>query len=93
MKNLEELRDEIDNIDKELVILFEKRMQAVLEVSKYKLENDIDILNSSREKQVIAKNAAYLENRHLREYMENFFIKLMDISKSYQRENIEKNKE
>lgn len=91
MKDLEELREEIDRIDKDLVSLFEKRMEVVLEISKYKLDNSIDIVNHSREEMVLAKNAAYLKNRDLKEYMENFFIKLMDLSKSYQKDFIDDN--
>ena len=37
--NLSECRNEIDKIDKELVELFEKRMNVAINVAKYKIEN------------------------------------------------------
>lgn len=39
MKNLLELRDEIDVIDKQIVALYQQRMQIAAEVAEYKIEN------------------------------------------------------
>ena len=38
MKDLLELREEIDRIDKQMVELFEKRMQVCGQVAEYKIE-------------------------------------------------------
>ena len=38
--DLLECRREIDNIDEELVKLFEKRMNIAINVAKYKIENN-----------------------------------------------------
>ena len=38
MKNLLELRDEIDVIDKQIVALYQQRMQIAAEVAEYKIE-------------------------------------------------------
>lgn len=88
MGYLEELRNEIDNVDEELVELFEKRMEIVLNVAKYKKENNLPILNNSREEEVIKKNINYLKNKNLQEYLTDFFVKLMNVSKEYQKEQI-----
>lgn len=88
MEYLKELRNEIDNIDKEMVELFEKRMEVVLNVAKYKMENDLAILDSGREEEVINKNKQYLKNKELEEYLNEFYIKLMDLSKDYQNQYI-----
>lgn len=74
MGYLEELRNEIDNVDKELVELFEKRMEIVLNVAKYKKENNIPILNNSREQEVIKKNVNYLKNKNLQRYLTDFLL-------------------
>lgn len=89
MKNLEELRLEIDKIDKEIVELFEKRMERVSEVSAFKAHHKLPVLNSIREAEVIEKNAEYLQNQDLKPYLKDFYIKLMDLSKDYQRSKIE----
>ena len=52
---LEKQRAEIDAIDREIVALFERRMQVVVDVARIKKENGIAILDASREKEVIAK--------------------------------------
>lgn len=84
MKDLEKCRDEIDEIDKELVRLFEKRMQLSVDVAKYKLSNNLPILNAKREDEVIEKNKRYLSNENLGEYFEKFMYELMNVSKELQ---------
>lgn len=84
MGNLGKYRQRIDEIDKEIVELFEKRMETVSQVSDYKLKNSLPVLNSVREDEVIEKNINYLRNKELTPYLKDFFIKLMDISKDYQ---------
>ena len=55
---LEKQRAEIDAIDREIVALFERRMQVVVDVARIFLgENGIAILDASREKEVIAKSS------------------------------------
>lgn len=89
MTYLDDLRKEIDEVDKSLVELFEKRMEIVTEVAKYKIENKVPVLNSSREWEVIKKNTERLKNKELDIYLKEFFIKLMDLSKNYQKHKID----
>lgn len=91
MANLEELRQQIDTIDEELTILFEKRMNAVAEVARYKQKNNLPVLNTSREQQVIDKNIARLNNAALAPYYADFLHHTMNISKQYQTEILSKN--
>ncbi|MGO1468464.1 MAG: prephenate dehydratase [Tissierella sp.] len=88
--NLEKLRIEIDKLDKEMVELFEKRMDIVSKVSDYKLKNNLPVLNSLRETEVIEKNIKYLKNDELSPYLKTFYKELMDISKNYQKTKIKK---
>ncbi len=53
--NLEQCRNEIDRIDDEMSLLFKKRMDIAEEVAKYKLENDIPILNKERERSIVTR--------------------------------------
>ena len=41
--DLSEIRQQINEIDEQLVALFKKRMETVVEVAKYKQENHIII--------------------------------------------------
>lgn len=84
MQDIKELRKEIDYIDCELVKLFEKRMEVVQEVAKYKEKNNLPVLNSNREKEVLDKNLSYLKDERLQPYLEEFFKNLMELSKKVQ---------
>lgn len=90
MYDINELRKEIDEIDCELVKLFEKRMEVVEKVAKYKIDKNVPILNSSREKEVVDKNLKYLKNAQLQPYLKEFFINLMKLSKEIQNNIIKK---
>ena len=84
MRDLNELRIEIDSIDSQLIELFEKRMDIVKEVIEYKLSHDMPIYQSDREQEVIKKNLAKISNSDLLQYASLFLENMMQISKSYQ---------
>lgn len=81
-------RNRIDEIDKELMKLFEERMKVILDVAKYKKENNMTIFHKDRENQVIEKNLKRIENKELLPYAEEMLHALMDISKKYQHNKI-----
>lgn len=92
MNKLERARIEINRIDKEIAKLFQERMKAVEDVIEYKLENNMEILDSGREKEVIEKNIALLENKKYEKYYIDFLTNVMRISKEYQKDILNKNK-
>ena len=51
--SLKPIRDEIDQIDKQLIELFTRRMECSKKVAQYKLENGMKIFNAEREQQVL----------------------------------------
>ena len=63
MRELRELRQELDGIDRELVHLFEKRMGVALEVAQYKVAHGLPVLDASREEQVLQSREAMLDDR------------------------------
>ena len=89
--DLSECRKEIDNIDKELVELFERRMNVAIKVAEYKMKNNIPILNTTREAEVIEKNVNRLSNKEYSELTEKFFVNLMELSRSLQAKLINSN--
>ena len=86
MSKLDEARVIINEVDGEIVKLFEKRMEAVKMVYEYKKENNMEILDSSREAAVIEKNVALLTNKEIEEYYVEFLKEMMNVSKHYQRD-------
>ena len=78
MKDLKQCRIEIDAIDQQLMELFEKRMALS------KSENNLEIFQPEREREVIEKNLNRLNNDQLKEYARCFIQEMMTVSKSYQ---------
>ena len=53
--NLEQMRKDIDSIDSKLTELFRQRMEKSLEIAKYKKDNNLAVLNDTREKEILHK--------------------------------------
>ena len=87
---LEEQRQKIDQIDRQIVALFEERTNVVEEVAKIKLDNDIPILDSGREEQVILKVQLYLKDESLKDELAELYTELMRISREHQKNWIKK---
>ena len=85
---LDKQRAEIDVIDREIVSLFERRMQVVMDVARIKKENGIAIFDASREKEVIAKVQSYLKDATLKEELAEAYETLRKVSKDYQQKQI-----
>lgn len=83
---LEKQRKRIDEIDQELIKLFEERTQTVEEVAEIKLANNIDILDSGREEKVIEKVQNYLKNSELKDEVADLYQNIMRISREHQKE-------
>ena len=87
MNKLENARNKINQIDKEIAKLFEERMNAVKEVIEYKEENNLNIFDETREQEVIKRNLDLINNDQLKPYFEEYLISSMNISKKYQQLN------
>lgn len=86
--DLSKTREEIDKIDKEITSLLEKRLTIALDVAKYKIQDNMDVLDSDRERQVIEKCIGYLKNEKYAESIEKIYIQIMDASKEMQKDYI-----
>ena len=78
-------REEINNTDREMARLFEKRMAAAEKIAAYKKQNGLPIEDKTREALLIEKNEKYIENDAIREYYVTFLKDTMAVSKEYQR--------
>ena len=90
MNELENLRERIDTIDKELIALFEERMNVVNDIAKYKIKNNLPILNQNREDIVISKVKAIVKNKEYTDSAIEFIKDIMEISKKFQQKIISK---
>ena len=90
--NLENYRAEIDKIDNELVELFQKRMEVASKIGQYKRENNLPVLNSQREREILNEvtNKAKPE---MKSYLRVLYSLLFELSRSYQEKIFETNSE
>jgi len=84
MSDIEDYRNRIDEIDKEITKLFEERMDTVINIANYKKDRNLPIFNRDREDEVINKNVGYLKNNDYAEETRKFFIYLMEVSRELQ---------
>ena len=90
MNELENLRERIDTIDKELIALFEERMNVVNDIAEYKIKNNLPILNQNREDIVISKVKAIVKNKDYTDSAIDCIKNIMEISKKFQQKLISK---
>jgi chorismate mutase/prephenate dehydrogenase len=57
--HLRELRDEIDEIDREIVELLAKRLRLVMKVGEFKRAHDLAIYDPDRERDLLARVAKH----------------------------------
>ena len=81
---LKAAREIINEVDKEMAELFVKRMRASEMVAEHKLKCGLEILDPTREAEVIERNSELIKDDTLRAYYVNFLSKTMEISRSYQ---------
>ena len=92
MNQLEQARQSIDEIDREMARLFEMRMEAVRRVIAYKQENDLPILDHRREVAVAEKNMAWIENPAYKPYYNDFINHTMQLSRRFQAQALGQNR-
>lgn len=81
---LQESRKIIDEIDKDILALFEKRMKAVGDVAEYKRENNLPVFDPKREEEKIQRIKALVKNEIYTESACELFQKIMDLSKDFE---------
>ena len=90
MNELENLREKIDAIDKEMIALFEKRMDVVADIAAYKIKNNLPVLNQNREDIVVSKVKSTVKNKNYADSAADLIQNIMEISKKYQQNLISK---
>lgn len=80
---LNELRIQLDQIDRQMVSLFEQRMRVCEDVARWKMANDRPVLDASREKEKLQAVADQLPE-DLQEYGMSLYSLLMELSRSSQ---------
>ena len=75
------LRRALDEIDGDLVRLFERRMEVSRMVADYKRENGLPILDAGREAQVLDTRVHLLADKGLEAPLRALFMEIMRLSR------------
>jgi chorismate mutase/prephenate dehydratase len=84
MEDLREIRQRIDKIDKELVGLFEERMECAKSVADFKRGKGMAIYDKVREEEKLENLSAMVEGKFLKRSIKELFSQIMSISRKYQ---------
>ncbi|MCR4842562.1 MAG: prephenate dehydratase [Eubacterium sp.] len=84
MEDLKELRKSIDEIDEQLVALFEQRMDISSRVADYKIENGKSVFDKERENQKLSHLCALGRNDFENTGIRELFQQLMSMSRKLQ---------
>ena len=85
--SLDESREKIDRIDRELVKLFCERMQVSADVAEYKRTVGKPITDAARERALLAK-VSDLAGEEMEDYCRTLYATILSISKAYQHERL-----
>ena len=86
--NLDVIRQEIDQIDDQIVKLLEERMHLVEGVVAYKKASGKPILDSKREEVIFEKVRSRVTNKSYQETIVATFSDILKRSRDYQEQNI-----
>ena len=85
--DLMELREQINEIDREMLDLFLRRMQVSSNVAEYKRQNGLPVLDAARERELLA-NIAGQAGEDLDEYAIVLYSTILSLSRSYQHKKL-----
>ena len=82
--DLTKLREKIDDIDAQIVDLYEKRMEISRQVAEYKIETGKKVFDKQREAEKLAKVKALTHNEFNSHGIEELFEQIMSMSRKLQ---------
>lgn len=84
MRNLSEIRNEIDSVDAEIVALYEKRMRLAEQVAEYKISTGKKVLDKEREKSKLDKIKEFATTDFTKCGVTELFEQIMAMSRKRQ---------
>ena len=84
VRDLEDIRDDMDTIDRKIADLFEKRMKVSAEMAYAKKGTREPVYDKNREDEKLADLTRNKSNPFIIKGLEEIFIQIMSISRKYQ---------
>ena len=81
--DLQNLRLEINETDKEIVDLFKKRMNIAASVAEYKKQNGLPVLDAARERALLSR-ISDMAGEEFDVYARTLYHTMLDVSRAYQ---------
>ena len=81
--DINKLREEINEIDREMVELFKKRMNVAASVAQYKKERGLPVLDAARERALLGR-ISDMAGEELDGYARTLYHTMLDVSRAYQ---------
>jgi len=84
MSEMEDLRKQIDEIDAEMLRLYEQRIDISRQIGRYKAQKGLSVADEKREQELLAAKMAMLKDQSLRAGARRLFELLMSQSRNMQ---------
>lgn len=84
MRDLNDIRVEIDQVDKEILELFTKRMELACQVAEYKIATGKKVYDKAREDEKLEKLSSYVEDGFSQQAVKELYTQIMSISRKKQ---------
>lgn len=91
MRDLQNIRPEIDKIDRELVHLFEERMELCEEVAEFKINTGKKVFDPAREEEKLKTLGALAGTEFNKQCIEELFTQIMCMSRKLQYQKLAEN--
>lgn len=91
MREIQEIRPEIDKIDRELVRLFEERMKLCCEVADYKIRTGKKVFDAAREQEKLKALRAMADTEFNEQCIGELFSQMMCMSRKLQYQKLAQN--
>ena len=88
MEDLSIIREKINTIDNQIVELWKERMELCRSVAEFKKENNLPILDTQREKELLDRIKS-MAGDELGDYSVSLYETIMSISRSYQQKHMD----
>ncbi len=84
MRDLNEIRMDIDRVDRDLLELYLMRMELVEEVAEYKTANGMKVLDAAREQEKLNALTGWINTEEERQEVTELFTEIMRLSRARQ---------
>lgn len=84
MRDLKDIRVEIDQVDKDILELFLRRMELACQVAEFKIATGKKVYDKAREEEKLDKLAGYVEDDFSKQAVKELYTQIMSISRKKQ---------